>query len=118
MHIHLTINSNIPAEGESQLTCTKVQASESENARINNLAKTIFVLLQINKTVGGFSQAAIARAVQQVHDDVLNTAKIDNKFQKDTFNAICAFANRVAQEKGFDSAWFAREKIYRPLMEK
>lgn len=56
--------------------------------------------------------------VQQVHDDVLNTAKIDNKFQKDTFNAICAFANRVAQEKGFDSAWFAREKIYRPLMEK
>lgn len=118
MHIQLTINSTIPTEGESQLTCTKVQASESETARINNLAKTIFVLLQITKTVGGFSQAAIARTVQQVHDDVLTTAKIDNKFQKDTFNGVCAFANRVAQEKGFNAEWFAREKIYRPLMEK
>lgn len=112
MEIHLTIN-------DASQTDKLVTKPESQTTLTIKQAKIIFMLLLIIKNVFGYSQADIVRVIQQVHDDVLaSDKKIDTKLQKDTVDAICASANRIAQKNGMRPEWFAKEKIYHLLMAK
>lgn len=126
MHIHLTLNSSGSKNDHLTISCHNSQSCaefatppESESNQTVKYAKTIFILLLIIKNVGGFSQADIARVIQQVHDNVLSSdKKFDTKLQKDTFNDICAESNRIAQKRGLNAEWFTKKKIYPLLMAK
>ena len=87
MHIHLTIN-GISQNGNGTPTSSDFATIETETTSIKQ-AKVIFMLLQIIKTIGGYSQADIARVIQQVCDNALaGNKRINTKVQKDTFNDV------------------------------
>ena len=81
MHLHLTIN-GISQNSNGTSVSSDFTTLESETTSIKQ-AKVIFMLLQIIKTIGGYSQADIARVIQQVRDDALaGNKKIDTKVKK------------------------------------
>ena len=108
MEIHLTIN-------DASQTDKLVTKPESQTTLTIKQAKIIFMLLLIIKNVFGYSQADIVRVIQQVHDDVLaSDKKIDTKLQKDTVDAICASANRIAQKKWHETRVVRKGKDLSP----